>query len=188
MKRLIFALLLLTACKEDAVLPQPVAMTAESIGYFCQMNILEHPGPKAQIHLATFPGKPLFFSQVRDAVAYLRMPEQIDVVTATFVSDMGAAVDWANPGTTNWIAAETAVYVVGSDMMGGMDAPEVVPFGDKQKAQAFAADHGGQVVALSEIPQDALVSVVVPADASDPAKGDADFAARLRALATPNGD
>ena len=91
MKRLVLALLLLTACKEQAPIPLPVAMTADSTGYFCQMDILGHPGPKAQVHLATYPGKPLFFSQVKDAVAYLRMPEQIDTVTVTYVSDMGAA-------------------------------------------------------------------------------------------------
>ena len=107
-----------------------MALTAESSGYFCQMDLLEHPGPKAQIHLATYPGAPLFFSQVRDAVAYLRMPEQTDTITATYVNDMGAAASWAEPGATNWIAADKAVYVVGSTAKGGMDAPEFVPFSD----------------------------------------------------------
>lgn len=179
MKRLLLALILLAACREEVVPATPVAMTAESVGYFCQMNILEHPGPKAQIHLASFPGKPLFFSQVRDAVAYLRLPEQIDTVTGTFVSDMGVA-DWAEPGALNWIALDQAVFVVGSDALGGMDAPEVVPFGDPAKARAFVAVHGGQIMALADIPTEALSDA--PPETVD------DFAARLRALADPNGD
>ena len=181
MKRLILALLLLSACKEEAATPPPVAMTDASTGYFCQMDLLGHPGPKAQIHLATYPGAPLFFSQVRDAVAYLRMPEQIDTVTATYVSDMGAAPSWTDPGATNWVMAGTAVYVVGSDMKGGMDAPEVVPFADPAKARAFAALHGGKVLALQDIPDSALTSGAGGTDT------DADYAARLRILSRPGG-
>ncbi|MBI1172530.1 copper resistance protein CopZ [bacterium] len=181
MKRLIVMLMLLAACKEDAALPLPVALTADSTGYFCQMDMLGHPGPKAQIHLATYPGKPLFFSQVRDAVAYLRMPEQIDTITATYVSDMGAAPSWADPGAANWIAADQAVYVVGSAAKGGMDAPEFVPFGDPAKARAFAAQNGGQVMTLAQIPAEAI-AVSTPAAAPD-----ADIAARLHALSDNGG-
>ena len=177
MKRLILALcLLLPACKEEAPLPQPVALTVESTGYFCQMDLLGHPGPKAQIHLASFPGLPLFFSQVKDAMVYLRMPEQSDVVTVAYVSDMGAAPSWEDVGATNWIAATAAVYVIGSDAKGGMDAPEFVPFADPAKAQAFATQHGGQVVAFDHIPQSAFdTGAAVPTD-------DADFSARLKSL------
>lgn len=182
MKRLILALfLLLPACKEDAPLPQPVALTVESTGYFCQMDLLGHPGPKAQIHLASFPGLPLFFSQVKDAMVYLRMPEQSDVVTVAYVSDMGAAPSWEDVGATNWIPADSALYVIGSDAKGGMDAPEFVPFSDPAKAQAFAAQHGGQVVAFDQIPQSAF-------DAGEPVTSDdADFSARLKSLSGTGG-
>lgn len=183
MKRLALILLLLAACKDEAPVPLPVAMTADTTGYFCQMDLLGHPGPKAQIHLATYPGRPLFFSQVKDAVAYLRMPEQIDTVTATYVSDMGAAPSWQSPGATNWLAAEKAVYVVGSDARGGMDAPEFVPFSDPAKARAFAASHGGQVMTLAQIPQTALTPGTAPGDTET----DADIAARLRALSPTGG-
>lgn len=178
MKRLILMLALLTACREEASIPLPVAMTAASTGYFCQMEIMEHPGPKAQVHLADHPGTPLFFSQVKDAVAYLRLPEQMDTVTATYVSDMGAAPSWAEPGALNWIAAATAVYVVGSAARGGMDAPEFVPFADPALARAFADREGGQVMTLAQIPDAALL----PPETD----GDANFATRLRTL-TDNG-
>jgi copper chaperone NosL len=38
---------LLLACQEEAAqLPLPQKMTADSIGHYCSMNLLEHPGPK----------------------------------------------------------------------------------------------------------------------------------------------
>lgn len=174
MKRFALVLLLLAACREEAAVPNPIAMTAESIGFFCQMNILDHGGPKAQVHLDTFPGKPLFFSQVRDAVAYLRMPEKDGLITATYVTDMGA-VPWDDPTRAPWIAADKATYVLGSDRLGGMDQPEFIPFADPAKAAAFAALHGGQVLTLAQIPASALEapSAAEPGDA-------ADFAARLQ--------
>lgn len=179
MKRLLLTLVLLTACREDAPIPLPVAMTATSTGYFCQMEIMEHPGPKAQVHLKTYPGEPLFFSQVKDAVAYLRMPEQIDTVTAIYVSDMGAAPSWDEPGAMNWIAGDAALYVVGSSAKGGMDAPEFVPFADADKARAFASAQGGQVMTLAQIPDAALAPPLTD--------GPDDISGRLRAL-TSTGD
>lgn len=180
MKRLLIALFLLAACREQAPLPDPVAMTPESIGFFCQMNILDHGGPKAQVHLDSFPGKPLFFSQVRDAVAYLRMPEKDGVIVATYVTDMGDA-DWNDPTAAPWVLASKAVYVVGSHRLGGMDQPEFIPFADPAKAVAFAAAHGGKVFALTDIPAQALDT----AEAAAPGD-EADFAARLRTATESN--
>jgi len=177
--------LTLAACREDtAELPQPVEMTAEAVGHYCQMNILEHAGPKAQAHLEGMPA-PLFFSQVRDLVAYMRMPEQSHVVTIAYVSDMGpTGADWENPGAANWITASEAHYVVGSPVAGGMGAPETVPFSTPEAAQAFAEQHGGTVMTLAQIPDTA---VLAPVDQGDTA-AEADFLHRLHALSTPQED
>lgn len=157
----ILALLALAACKEDLAdtAPAPVAMTAETLGHYCQMTLAEHPGPKAQVHLAGMP--PLFFSQVRDAIAYQRMPEQSHAITAIYVNDMGRAASWDDPGIDNWIAATEAHFVVGSAVIGGMGAPELVPFSAPDDAQAFAAENGGAVLRLSSIPDDAVLAPVV---------------------------
>lgn len=56
-------------------------MTPEPLGHFCKMNLLEHPGPKAQVFLEGNTA-PLFFSQVRDAIAYMRGPEQVAPILA----------------------------------------------------------------------------------------------------------
>lgn len=183
MKRLLpfFFIALLAACKEEvADRPVPVSMTASAVGHFCQMNLLEHPGPKAQVHLVGLPGAPLFFSQVRDGIAFLRMPEQSHEIDVIYVSDMGRAPSWDAPGPENWVAAGKAHFVIGSNRTGGMGAPEVVPFAELSAARAFAGQHGGRVAALSEIDE---IEVLAPVDAVDDATtGKDDFKSRLRAL------
>ena len=182
MRALVFVLLLgLGACREEAAqLTDPIALTPESVGHFCQMNILEHDGPKAQIHLEGLPGAPLFFSQVRDAVAYTRLPEQTHRILAVWVNDMGApGTDWGDPGAENWIALESAHLVVGSRQDGGMGAPELVPFSDPTAASAFATQNGGAVMDVAAVPDSAVIAPVTLGDASE---DDADFDRRLRAL------
>lgn len=143
----------LAACgQEEAKAPPPPArMTAEAVGHYCQMYVLEHEGPKGQIHLET-QDAPVWFSQVRDAVAFMRRPEEPRDITAVYVSDMAKAPSWAAPGEENWIDAEKAVYVIGSRAAGAMGAPEAVPFGDRAAAERFAAERGGRIVTLAEIP------------------------------------
>ena len=157
----LLASILLAAGEEDAALnpPEPVAMTPEILGHYCQMNIAEHDGPKGQIHLEGYPD-PIFFGQVRDAIAYLREPEQTARVTAAFVSDMSKAESWARPGEENWIAIVDAHFVVGSTALGGMGAPELVPFGQVQDAEAFAVTNGGTILKLSEIPDAAVLGAI----------------------------
>ncbi|HMQ40196.1 MAG TPA: nitrous oxide reductase accessory protein NosL [Paracoccus sp. (in: a-proteobacteria)] len=186
MKRLIpvAALILLSACRTESEVPEPVAMTSEAVGYYCQMNVLEHPGPKGQVHLKDMLF-PLFFSQARDAIAYQRMPEQEAEITAIYVSDMAKAPSWEEPGTENWVALEDAVFVVGSTRAGGMGASETVPFSDKARAEAFAAEYGGQVMTLAEIPDSAVLEAADKPATTTTDAGPEDYAARLRALSQP---
>ncbi|NOX73806.1 MAG: copper resistance protein CopZ [Alphaproteobacteria bacterium] len=155
-------LLALAGCKDDVAArnaPSPVELTADAAGYYCQMLILEHEGPKAQIHLAGSQ-QPLWFAQVRDGIAYLRSPEQSAEITGFYVSDMAKAASWQEPGANNWITANDAFYVVGSDARGGMGAPELAPFGTQADAAVFAAAHGGMVMRLADIPADAVLAPV----------------------------
>ncbi len=152
--------LLLATCKEEvAATPEPVVMTDDALGYFCQMNVAEHDGPKGQVHLADHP-EPLFFGQVRDVVAYLKGPERDAEITAIYVSDMGAAPSWAEPGASNWIDARAAVFVVGAGVRGGMGASEIVPFANDETANGFTQRYGGTVMSLDEIPDDAALGAV----------------------------
>lgn len=153
--------LALSGCSGSAVTetPNPVAMTEDAVGHYCQMNVIDHSGPKAQIHLAGLPA-PLWFAQVRDAVAFLREPEKVADVIVVYVSDMARAESWEVRGDENWIAADKATFVVGSDAKGGMGAPEVVPFGTEDAAKAFMAKHGGRLMRLDDIPSEAVLGGV----------------------------
>ncbi|MGQ3213406.1 MAG: nitrous oxide reductase accessory protein NosL [Shinella sp.] len=183
---LVAMLALLSACKEDVAHDTtPQDLTPETLGHYCQMNLLEHPGPKAQIFLEGNPA-PLFFSQVRDAIAYMRGPEQVAPILAVYVNDMGnAGATWDRPGDGNWITADLAFYVVGSARRGGMGAPETVPFFSREEAAAFAQAEGGHVLALADI-TDAMVLTPVETDTDD-GPDDDDYLGRLRALPNPAG-
>jgi copper chaperone NosL len=174
-------LLSLAACKEEVTQAvDPVALSPEAVGHFCQMNILEHDGPKAQIHLEGLPGAPLFFSQVRDAVAYTRLPEQTHRILAVWVNDMGApGAAWTDPGAGNWIALDVAHLVVGSTRDGGMGAPELVPFSTARDARAFAEAYGGEVMEVAAVPDSA---VIAPVEFDGERDDDGEFDRRLRAL------
>lgn len=159
---LIAALLFVAGCQEEdvqALKPQAIALTEQAAGHYCQMVILEHPGPKAQVHLVGH-AAPLWFSQVRDGLAYLKSAEKTAEVAALYVNDMGKAASWSKPGKGNWIDVKLAYFVVGSNAKGGMGAPEIVPFGDLKKAENFAGKRGGKVKRLSEIPAEVVLAPV----------------------------
>ena len=103
---------------------------------------------------------PLFFAQVRDLVAYLKSPERDAEIVAIYVSNMSVAPSWAEPGVDNWVAAETALFVVGAPVAGGMGAPEIVPFADADAANTFVKTYGGKVLSLNKIPDDAVFGPV----------------------------
>jgi copper chaperone NosL len=162
MKKVLFVLVfVLAGCREDqaGIAPDPIAMTEDALGHFCQMALSEMPGPKAQIFLDGQP-YPIFFAQARDGIAYLKEPEKTAAILAFYVSDMSRAASWDDPGADNWIAATDAHFVVGADIEGGMGAPELVPFGDLAGAQDFAASNGGLVMGLDDIPVEAVLGGV----------------------------
>jgi copper chaperone NosL len=146
---------------------RPVTMSEDAVGHYCQMNVLDHSGPKAQLHLAGNE-HPLWFVQIRDAFAYDRMPEQTERVTAIFVSDMGAPdAAWEQPGADNWIRAQDAYYVIDSRKRGGMGASEFIPFAQKSEAEQFAMLEGGRVIPYAEITDEAVLApeeVEIPQD------------------------
>lgn len=159
---LFIAMLILAGCKEDSAdldVPKAIALTEEAAGYYCQMTVLDHTGPKGQIHLAGYTA-PIWFSQVRDGIAYIKSPEQTAEIKAFYVNDMGVAENWDKPGEDNWINTNDAFFVVGSDADGSMGAPEIVPFGNRADAEVFAAERGGDVMLLTDIPAELVLSPI----------------------------
>lgn len=148
----------LVACSDKPApeVPQAQSLTREAIGYFCGMIVADHPGPKGQVILRER-AEALWFSSVRDTLAYTRLPEETDPVAAIYVTDVSRAVSWDAPGEDAWIEIHNAVYVVGSNRRGGMGAPEIVPFSSRIDAEAFTASFGGRILTLEGVPDDALL-------------------------------
>ena len=104
-----------------------------------------------------------------------RLAQKEGAVQASYVTDMGAG-DWTKPGSLPWIAADAAIYVVGSTRLSGMDQPETVPFARTEDARAFIAQYGGQLMRLAEIPETVLAPVPPEVQAAE----EADYRARMQ--------
>lgn len=148
--------------------PSPNEVLAEATGYYCGMLLSDHEGPKGQVHLVGR-AAPLWFSSVRDTLAFLRLPEEPRGIAAAYVNDMARAHDWAQPEPGAWVQVHEAWFVIGSDRTGGMGAPEAIPFSRRDAAQAFVARHGGRLARLDEIPDDYVLGAVGAAAGPDAA-------------------
>ena len=144
----------LLSCSETAPvdIPLPQELTRDAIGYFCQMTVVEHKGPKGQIILSDRE-KPLWFVSVRDTIAFTVLPGEAKNIAAIYVTDAGIA-SWDNPEAGTWVDGRKAWYVVNSNRTGGMGAQEIVPFGNKDDAAKFVSQYGGEIIDFKSIPRD----------------------------------
>jgi copper chaperone NosL len=145
----------LTACERGRVaeMPKPLEISESSVGYFCGMELTEHPGPKGQIFVADAK-EPVWFSSVRETFAFTMLPEEPKNLVAIYVTDMGRARNWQQPEPGTWIDAKQAYYVINSNHESGMGGGEAVPFGEEDQAKRFVAENGGKIVRFSEMPED----------------------------------
>ena len=136
--------------------PPPKALTRDATGHYCGMTVADHAGPKGQVFVAQR-DQPLWFTSVRDTIAFTLLPEELSRIRAIYVTDMARAETWAAPDDSTWMPAAEAVYVIGSAQRGGMGAQEAVPFSGRDAAQRFVERYGGHIVALQEIPRDYIL-------------------------------
>ena len=127
---------LLASCKRQAAenTPTPRDVTDASVAQFCGMSLSEHAGPKAQIFIRGLPD-PYWFATIRDAFAFLMLPETPKAVAAVFVSDMARARNWDQPEPGLWVEANSASFVIGSRRRSGMNTDEAIPFGTAAAAR-----------------------------------------------------
>lgn len=161
------AALLLAACGKTAAPPPPAPhdITMDAVGYFCSMNLIEHDGPKGQIFARERLDTPLWFSTVRQALAYNILPDMPKGIAVIYVTDTEQQRAGASTGPTLWIDARQAFYVIESRLQGGMGGEDAFPFLRQEAAQAFAAQHGGRVLPFADIPEDYILnyeSSIVP--------------------------
>ncbi len=165
--------LLIAACDSEQVanIPDPHEPTQNATGYYCNMTVVEHDGPKGHVFLVG-DSFPLWFTSVRDTIAFTMLPEESKDIAIVYVNDMAKTISWAKPEAGNWINAKEAVYVIGSSRVGGMGAPETVPFSMADKATKFAKEFGGEIVAFADIPREYILSDPNEMAADDPEKSD----------------
>jgi len=157
--------------KQAAKIPPPHRMTAEDIGHYCGMNVLEHPGPKGQIFAASLM-EPVWFSSVRDTLAFTQLPDEPKDILAIYVSDMAKAPSWDKPGSDNWVEARKALFVIESRVKSGMGGDEAVPFSDRAAAEKFVGENGGRIVGFGDVPRDyVLTSATINSGAAFEASG-----------------
>lgn len=167
MRFLLCMVFLLVGCQEEVITPDPEQLTREAEGHYCNMIVSDHPGPKAQI-FEKGNQQALWFTSVRDALAYNILPGEAQQVLAIYVHDMGLAKSWDKPQDHGiWIKAETAFYVIESDKRGGMGAKETIPFSNKTSANQFARNFGGRVVAYIDISPDYILGDTGEYDATE---------------------
>lgn len=153
----LLAATLLAACGgsqgDAAAPPPPQALTADAVGHYCGMNLDEHIGPKGQILLRDR-ALPVWFSTIREVFAYTLLPEEPKTILAIYVQDMGQADSSGNPPSDAWISARDAYFVIEGRAVGGMGAPDALPFTHRDDALAFTERHGGRIVTFQEMPED----------------------------------
>ena len=153
---------LLVACDgQQVATPSPAELTSDATGFYCSMTVSEHAGPKAQVFVSDA-ASPLWFPSVRDMFAYTMLPEENQDIRAIYVSDTGATDDYADVTEGAWVEARKALYVLGSEIEGGMGLPEAVPFADRDQAAAFTEKHGGEIVSFDEVSPDFVFAEIEP--------------------------
>jgi len=176
-------LALLGACQNNVATqkPEPALLSENDIGFYDQMIVMDHEGPRAQIHLAGST-KPLWFSSVRDGLAYFKSLEQTAQILAFYVNDIGSANSWQDMGAGNWIDAKTAFFVVGSNAMGGMGVPEFVPFSNEDKGREFTIERGGEILNLDDINVETVLAPVEQDHTQMPSMGGDSDASNMNAM------
>ena len=122
--------------------PQPP--TEKDRCEICGMYVHKYPNWVATIVFKD--GSQVYFDGAKDFFRFIlsveRFAEKNDEIAALFVTDYYRV---------KFIDAKTAVFVVGSDVMGPMGA-ELVPLSSRDDAETFARDHGGgEILAFDDV-------------------------------------
>lgn len=143
-------LALLVGCQGEVQVATGAAGPVQTIpddakGHYCGMYLTEHPGPKAQV-LVRDAENPLWFTTVSEVLSFLAAPDEPKAVLAVYVQDMSRRSAAGTFPAQAWIDAHQAWYVMGSrsDMPEMRDA--ALPFGNREAAESYRREHGGEVL------------------------------------------
>lgn len=136
--------------------PEPWPITADAVGHYCSMDLIEHDGPKGQVFIRGR-ADPLWFSTIRQVLAYTIMPDSPRGLDAIYVTDMAIVKNMRQPEPESWMDAREAYYVTESKLPGGMGGEDPLPFSDREKAEAFISEYGGKILMFDEIPEEYIL-------------------------------
>lgn len=124
--------------------------------HLCGMIINGFPGPKGQLYERNNEQN-MTFCSTRDMFSYLLDPEHQHAIQTVYVHDMAASL-WDTPNDEFFINARTAWYVAGHSRKGAM-GPTLASFSNKEVADTFAKQYGGEIYQFEEITQDLLQQI-----------------------------
>jgi len=120
----------------------------------CGMFVAKYPNWLAQIHYDSLE-QTKFFDGVKDMMVYYFNPEMYggpsrDSIMNIFVKDYYSL---------NWLSAQDAHFVAGSDVYGPM-GHELVPFSSREAAENYSKDHHGKkILTFDEITPELIESM-----------------------------
>ncbi|KAB2943161.1 MAG: nitrous oxide reductase accessory protein NosL [Hyphomicrobium sp.] len=135
----------------------PTEPDSHSAGYYCGMSLAEHAGPKGQLLLKGAVAR-FWFTSVRDALTYVGQDLVSEgEIDGFWVNDMGMGT-WERPAAGSWIAADGALYVIGSNKTATMGGLEIVPFKERAKAEAFIHEFGGRIIDYAAVREEVVAA------------------------------
>lgn len=156
---LLAVILLLNGCEDSsqATLAPAEPIAPGDICHVCGMTIDAQPGPKGEAFMGR-DARTLKFCSTAELLTFLRQPENKARFSHAYVHDM-SNTGWDNPDDDAFIRAADAIYVIGHDRRGNM-GHTLAPFADKNAAEAFVADHGGELIAFDDITLERLAQPI----------------------------
>jgi copper chaperone NosL len=131
---------------DEAQAPPAVDLTRQDSCAADGMILLDFPGPKAQFIWRD--SRRTAYCETREAFATWLNPVERNRIRAFYVQDL-SGLPWGSY-VDRWIAAEKALFVIGSDQMGAMGI-SYPAFARREDADIFRRDHGGRILSLDEI-------------------------------------
>jgi nitrous oxide reductase accessory protein NosL len=164
----------LAGCGGDASsgeVPEPITLGQSDRCEVCGMVIPNHPGPSAQIFYRdrrpSGHDNPARFCSTWEAFQYdFERQDEGWTRTVFYVTDY-SAVEYEltrDAGDTlvsrhvaagTFVDATTVTFVVGSEVKGAMGR-DLIGFSERTDAEAFQADHGGDLMAFDEVTRDTI--------------------------------
>lgn len=148
---------LLSACGQrthTGPAPTPVEFGDDTLCILDGLRLIDHPGPKAQIHWVGRDEPDFYCDTVEMFHLFLATQHRDTRIRALYVQDMSQA-DWYAP-RGEWMDARAALYVQGSSRMTAMGTT-LASFSEASAADSFVREFGGQILRFADVDADMVV-------------------------------